>query len=125
MYANINFQSFVIQDYEEMVLVKYRKLRMLTEKGIDKFPENITLNHLKVHLDTIFDDENEYDNKEKENDNVEGSNEDDEEYNDGIEGGQNVEVSQDDEVGVNNEKLCDDDVWKGGKSVDDMIINFF
>lgn len=70
-----------------MVLVKYRKLRMLTEKGIDKFPENITLNHLKVHLDTIFDDENEYDNKEKENDNVEGSNEDDEEYNDGIEGG--------------------------------------
>ncbi|CAI9278553.1 unnamed protein product [Lactuca saligna] len=93
------------EDYEEMVLMKYKKLHLLTEKGIDKFPENITLNHLKVHLDTIFDDENEYDNKEKENDNIEGSNEDEEEYNDGIEGG----------------GKSIDNVWRTKISMNDMV----
>nr|KAJ0201756.1 hypothetical protein LSAT_V11C600326830 [Lactuca sativa] len=49
---------------EEVVMIKYRKLDMLIEDGINKFPENITLNHLKICLDAIFKDKNE-DNQEK------------------------------------------------------------
>nr|KAJ0216731.1 hypothetical protein LSAT_V11C300128920 [Lactuca sativa] len=50
--------------YEQVVMNKYMKLDMLIEDRINKSPENITLNHLKISFDAIFKDKSE-DNKEK------------------------------------------------------------
>ncbi|XP_052621591.1 spore wall protein 2-like [Lactuca sativa] len=49
------------EDYEEIVMIKYRKLDMLIEDGINKFVENITLNHLKNGNDDIQDDNSDND----------------------------------------------------------------
>nr|KAJ0191179.1 hypothetical protein LSAT_V11C800415390 [Lactuca sativa] len=49
---------------KEMVMIKYMKLDMLIKDGINKFPEKVTLNHLKINSDAIFKDVNE-DNQEK------------------------------------------------------------
>ncbi|CAH1442343.1 unnamed protein product [Lactuca virosa] len=65
--------------YEQVVINKYRKLDMLIEDEINKFRENITLNHLKISVDAIFKDKSE-DNQEKNgNDNVQYDNSDDDE----------------------------------------------
>nr|KAJ0208791.1 hypothetical protein LSAT_V11C400224510 [Lactuca sativa] len=67
--------------YEHVVMNKYRKLHMLIEDGINNFPENITLNHLKISFDAIFKDKSE-DNQEKNgNDHVENDNSDDDDNN--------------------------------------------
>ncbi|CAH1425999.1 unnamed protein product [Lactuca virosa] len=76
------------EDYKEMIrqMTKFKKLQMLTNNGVDKFHENITLNHLKNILEDIFGDDNEDGEEEK------GSDDDDDEN---IKGGENEEENED------------------------------
>nr|KAJ0192155.1 hypothetical protein LSAT_V11C800425040 [Lactuca sativa] len=74
--------------YEEMVMIKYRKLAMLIEDGINKFPENVTLNYLQISFDENFEVQNE-DNQEKSGtDDVQDDNIDDDEDENGVDNGE-------------------------------------
>ncbi|CAH1442060.1 unnamed protein product [Lactuca virosa] len=55
------------ESYEHVVMNKYKKLHMMIEDGINKFPENITLYHLKISFDAIFKDKS--DNSDDDDDN--------------------------------------------------------
>nr|KAJ0202338.1 hypothetical protein LSAT_V11C600327260 [Lactuca sativa] len=107
-----------VEAYEEMVMIKYRKLDMLIAYGINKFPENITLNHLKIknRNDDVRDensdddeDNNGDDNDEAKKKNVGGDN---------IKGGireQNENVKIREQQGKNKDEGGEDIEGVGGE----------
>ncbi|CAH1446720.1 unnamed protein product [Lactuca virosa] len=112
------------KDYQEMILMKCRKFKLLIDNGIYTFPQNTILNHLKSSFIEILndedgDDEDNEDDKGGDNEENEGDNDDDDEVNDDH---NNEKVNDDEDVeGCENNQGGDiNDVQKkymGGKSI--------
>ncbi|CAI9260838.1 unnamed protein product [Lactuca saligna] len=60
--------------YEQLVTNKHTELDILIEYGMKKFPENITLNHLKIRYNAIFKDKSEDNQETNGNDHVQHEN---------------------------------------------------
>ncbi|CAH1444963.1 unnamed protein product [Lactuca virosa] len=122
--------------YEHVVMNKYKKLHMMIEDGINKFPENITLNHLKISFDAIFkdksdnsndDDDNGDDNDQSKKNNVGGENIErvTGQENENLEGGEEQQRKNKDEGGEDI-KITDgekDENDNNDQGLDDMNLN--
>ncbi|CAI9277211.1 unnamed protein product [Lactuca saligna] len=97
------------EDYKKIIMMKFKKLQMLTNKGLNLFHENVTLNNLKNSLEDIFDDDDEDSEEEKgsdddddDNENIEGGENDEENEDGGGEGGENVIGEESEEENKDN-----------------------
>nr|KAJ0213393.1 hypothetical protein LSAT_V11C400191770 [Lactuca sativa] len=79
------------EDYQEMILMKCSKLKLLIKNGISTFSQNVILNHLESSFVEIFND------KDGDDEDNEDDNSDDNEENQGDNDDHNNEKVNDDE----------------------------
>nr|KAJ0224247.1 hypothetical protein LSAT_V11C100033290 [Lactuca sativa] len=91
---------------KEMLMTKFKNLQMLSDKGVDKFPKNVTINLLKNSLEDIFDDDDEDGGENV----MEGEKNEEENQDEGGEGGENA-------ARVENEEENKVKGGKGGNNV--------